>query len=1107
MRPVSSARRLEPRSPRCRPARIRARRCTPVFAALACLGLLGLAAGAQAVPPAQTQALRFHFVGPVRGNRVAAAAGVPGNPNIYYAGASSGGVWKSSDGGFRWRPVFDKEPVQAIGALAVALTDPSEVWAGTGEAWLIRPSDMAGDGVYRSLNGGRTWKHMGLTLTGRIGRIVINPQNANDVYVCALGRVAAPGPDRGVYRTTDGGKTWQRVLFVAPDAGCSGLALDPHDPDKLFAAFWQVTMRPWALDSGGPHSGIYVSHDGGDHWTRLSHDGLPHSPLGKIDVAIAPSDSNRVYALIATQGQGSLWRSGDGGQHWRVVNWNRDLIGRAGYYIRLAVSPADENAVYVANSSFWVSDNGGVTFHTTYWGGDNHDIWVDPTNAKRIIVTDDGGINITTNGGKAFHRVFLPIGQMYHVAVDNQIPYDVYSNMQDAGTMRGPHFRTGFGYGVPAQSGWQFDLGGCESGFTLPEPKNPDIVWASCYGDEVTRWDAKTGLARSVSPWLHTLDSPPDKAKYRCNWTPPLAIDPFDPHTIYYGCQVVFKTTDQGQSWTVISPDLTTGNPAHLQSSSPLAGDHLGQFDGETLFALAPSRLRRGLIWAGTNDGQVWYTTTGGGHWTNVTGNIHGIGPWGVVTSIAPSPFHPGTAFVSISRRLMGHWQPYIFQTTDYGRHWTNIATGIGQGAAFAALPDVRIVCADPYRPGLLFAGTSSGLFFTLDDGAHWMPLNTGLPHTKVSWIVIQRRTHDLVVSTYGRGLYILSDISPLERMTPADWAAAAHLYPPEPAYRFHRMGHAIFDYSLRAAAKDPVSLTILDAHGAVVRTLHGPAGAGAHRVLWDLRYAPAHTIRLRTPAPDDPYIGHEPQFWRHDWRPIVHWGIEGTQRGPMAAPGAYTVRLTAGGQTYSQPLTILKDPRNPATVPQIEASVRLGLRVRADIDHVTAMVDQLEWMRKQLNAVYGMLQFSQPGPIPATVRAIAAPKAPAGTGRGAILASVAAMRRRMTAVEDMLIAPEQRNSDDKYYSQAYRPYLNLLWFNAEIGPGGGDVAGSAGQGPTATAYHLLHVIEAQMDKAQSAYNQLMGKQLLAFNRSLADHGVTPVVASAPPPLAAPSGE
>ncbi|MGH9535645.1 MAG: hypothetical protein ACRD2E_12395, partial [Terriglobales bacterium] len=787
------------------------------------------------------------------------------------------------------------------------------------------------------------------------------------------------------------------------------------------------------------------------------------------------------------------------------VNWNRDLIGRAGYYIRLAVSPADENTVYLSNSSFWISSDGGLTFHATYWGGDNHDIWVDPQNAKRIIVTDDGGINITTDGGKGFHRVALPIGQMYHVAVDNQIPYYVYSNMQDAGTMRGPSVRTGFGFGVPSESGWTFDMGGCESGFTLPDPRNPNIVWASCYGDEVTRWNAKAGVARSVSPWLHTLDSPANQAKYRCNWTPPLAIDPFDPNTVYYGCQVIFKTSDKGQSWTVISPDLSTGNPSKLQPSGGLDQDNLGQFYGETLYAIAPSTVRQGLIWAGTNDGQVWYTTTGGGQWTNVTKNIEDIGPWGEVTSIAPSPFDPATAYVSITRRLMGDWQPYIFMTTDYGRHWTNIATGIGQGAAKDAIPDVQVVCADPYRRGMLFAGTSSGLFFTLDNGAHWAPLNAGLPHTKVSWAVIQHRAHALVVSTYGRGLYILDDISPLERMTPADWAAAAHLYAPLPTYRLYRVGHVIFTYSVGQPSHKPVTLTVLDAQGNVVRKLHGPGGQGLHRVFWDLRYASAQTVKLRAPAPDDPNIGHEPQFWAHDWRPVEHWGIYGAQRGPMAAPGRYTLRLTADGQTSSQPLTILQDPKDPATVPQIEASVRLGLRVRADLDHVTAMVDQLEWMRKQLDAVYGMLRTSQSGPIPATVKALAAGK-PSGNG-ASLLASVTTMRRRMTDVEDLLLAPEQRNSDDKYYSDAYRPYLNLIWFNAEIGPGGGDVAGSAGQGPTATAYHLLHIIEAQMATAQSAYDDLMGKQMVAFNRSLASHGVTPVVASAPPPLAAPSGK
>ncbi|MFI5127537.1 MAG: WD40/YVTN/BNR-like repeat-containing protein, partial [Candidatus Acidiferrales bacterium] len=565
------------------------------------------------------EGFRFRFIGPTVGNRVAAVAGVSGDPNVYYAGAASGGVWKTTDGGARWLPIFDKEPVAAIGALAVAPSDPNVVWAGTGEAWALRDSDVMGNGVYKSTDAGKTWTHMGLDATGRIGRVIVNPRDANNVFVCALGRTTGPQQERGVYRTTDGGKNWERVLFVDENTGCSGLAMDPQNPDVLFAGTWQVVMHTYGELSGGPGSGVYVSHDGGTKWTRIEGHGMPKPPVGKIDVAVAPTDSDRVYALIQTKDQGSVWRSDDGGENWRVVNWQRALIGRAGYYIRIAVSSGNEDEIYIANSGFYESIDGGETFKEVPWGGDNHDIWVDPKNPDRFVLTNDGGILLTTAHGRGFNRVNLPIGQMYHVAVDNQIPYDVYSNMQDDGNMRGPSTSFGFAFGGGEQPGWDHAMGGCESGWTLPDLSDPNIVWATCYGNEVTVWDARTKMARSVSPWIHTLDSAPNDAKYRCHWTPPLAIDPFDNKTVYYGCQVIFKTSDGGVHWSVISPDLSTNDPSRIVSSGGIVGDNLGQFYGEVVFAIAPSQIQKGLLWAGTNDGQVWYTKDGGGHWNNVT--------------------------------------------------------------------------------------------------------------------------------------------------------------------------------------------------------------------------------------------------------------------------------------------------------------------------------------------------------------------------------------------------------------------------------------------------------------------------------------------------------
>jgi photosystem II stability/assembly factor-like uncharacterized protein len=650
---------------------VHTRKLTPALIALA--ALLGAAAAAvPAVEVSQESDFRFRFVGPRVGNRIASVAGVRGDPGVYYAGAASGGVWKSTDAGNRWLPIFDKQTAAAIGALTVAPSQPGTVWAGTGEAWVIRDSDVMGNGIYKSTDAGRTWTNMGLPASGRIGRIIVHPSDPDIVFACVLGRATGPQQERGVYRTSDGGQHWARVLFAGESAGCSGLSMDAHDPHTLIAGMWQLEMHTWGEYSGGPQSGIYISHDGGNKWTRLEGHGLPNAPLGKIDVAIAPTNSNRIFALIQTKDQGSVWRSDDAGEQWKLVNSQRALIGRAGYYIRLAVSTGSDNEVYVANSSFHQSLDWGESFHEVRWGGDTHDIWVDPVNPDRFVITDDGGMLITTVHGRGFHRVTLPIGQMYHVAVDEQIPYYFYSNMQDDGNMRGPS--------VPIDSeetGWDRHMGGCESGFTIPDPSDPNVVWATCYGDTVTRWDARHKEAHSVSPWKHTLDSPPNAVKYRCHWTPPLAIDPFDHNTVYYGCQVIFRTSDAGHSWSVVSPDLSSRDPAHILPSGGIVGDNLGQFYGEVVFAIAPSKIQRGLIWAGTNDGQIWYTRDGAANWTNVTGNLKGLPAGGTITSIAPSSIDAGSAYVSVDFHLLDNRDPFIYKTADFGRSWKRINSNL----------------------------------------------------------------------------------------------------------------------------------------------------------------------------------------------------------------------------------------------------------------------------------------------------------------------------------------------------------------------------------------------------------------------------------------------
>jgi photosystem II stability/assembly factor-like uncharacterized protein len=1052
--------------------------------------------------PPLPQNLSFRFVGPAVGNRISAAAGVVGDLNTYYAGAASGGVWKSTDKGATWAPVFDSMPVQAIGALAVSRSDSKQVWAGTGEAWAIRDSDMMGDGIYKSTDSGATWQHMGLTETGRIGRIVVHPTDANTVWVCALGRTTGPQQERGVFKTTDGGKTWNRTLFVDGNTGCSGLNIDANDPNTLFAGMWQVEMHTYAMFSGGPSSGVYVTHDGGANWTHIEGHGLPKGPMGKIDVAPAPSNSKRVYALIQTADQGSIWRSDDGGANWTAGSWQRELIGRAGYYIKLAVNPKNPDEVLVANSSFWGSTDGGKSFHTMGWGGDTHDIWWDPTDPNRILMTHDGGMFMTTDHGATSQRVSLPIGQMYHVAVDNDVPYHVYSNMQDDGTMRGlsttqeqgPNVpgqaapagggrgrgaRGGGGGGANGQVGtWEHGLGGCESGFTLPDLTNTDTIWASCYGNEVTKFDAKTRVARSISPWLHTLDSEPNKAKYRCHWTPPLAVDPFDHNAVYYGCQVVFRTTNGGQSWNVISEDLSTRDPKYIVSSGGIVRDNLGQFYGELVFAIAPSEALKGLVWAGTNDGKVWYTRdslSSQPHWTDVTKNITGMPPMAVISKIEPSHFDPATAYVVADYHLADNRDPWIYKTTDYGKTWTKITGNLPTGHP---LDYARAFAEDPHRKGMLFVGTGHNLFYSMNDGTTWKPIEDGIPHASMSWIVVQKDSHDLVVSTYGRGIYIMHDISPLEQgVMETSFTDAVALIAPKTIWREPRQVPAEISFKLAAVPAGPVEFEVLDDKGALVTKLPNVTGhAGLNRISAEIRYAPPRLIALRTTPAENPHIWEEPRFQGQQTRPVTHWGIEQAGNGPLAGPGDYTLKMTVDGKSYTKPMHIDVPNGAHGNAADLKAAARLQVKVRDDISAVSDMANQLEWMRRQLE------------------------DEKKSEKNASLVKAMSDIDAKLKAVELKLITESDMMSDDKYYPEQYALYMNFIWTGGEVGGGAGDVAGSGDYGPTETDTAMVLNLEQQLEAVKTQYKGVMDKDVPAYNQQLGTSGVAPLKTTGAPP-------
>ncbi|HVB55260.1 MAG TPA: hypothetical protein VNE63_02370 [Candidatus Acidoferrales bacterium] len=928
--------------------------------------------------------LRFRFIGPL-GNRVTAVAGVPGNPLVYYAGAASGGIFKTSDGGSTWHAIFDHEPVSSIGSLAVSSSNPSIVWAGTGEAW-IRSNVSMGWGIYKSTDAGKTWMRMGLEKTGRIGRIVINPENPNTVFACALGNAYGPQTERGVFRSTDGGATWQKVLFIDENTGCSDVAMDPKDPQILFAGMWQFVIHTWGQYSGGPGSGIFRSTDGGTTWTRLSGHGLPEQEVGKIGLAIAPNNPQRIYAIIETgtgepfdgkpAAEGELWRSDDGGQRWRMMNPSHNVAGRPPYYSRMTVNPDNENELYFLTAFYSVSKDGGKTlkvmraYPQTSGGhivaapplGDYHDMWIDATNGKRMIVSNDGGIGISVNDGKTWQRVELPNAQIYHVAVDNQVPYFVYGNRQDGPSVRGPSNSLVFGYGRFAPtigtSEWT-TVGGGESGWTIPDPVDPNIVYSSGSAAGpidglVDRYDQRRRQYRSVEVWPDDTEGFPAGAlKYRFNWTFPLAIDPLAHNKVFAGSQVVHMTADGGQSWKVISPDLTLNDKSKQGPSGGLTGDNIGAQYGDTLMSIAASSKQEGVIWTGSNDGQVNVTRDGGLHWTNVSKNISGLPAWGTIYCVEPSPFDAASAYITVDLHQQDDFEPYVYKTHNFGRTWAKITNGISS----SPLSYAHSIKEDPFRRGLLFLGTENALYISFDDGANWLPLQNNLPHAPVYGIMVQKQFHDLVLATYGRGFWILDDLRPLERMNAQALSSRAYLFAPRPAYRYRGYAPNIqpsyepaqgfnppygadINYYLKSTPRGNVSISILDSKGELVRKVAGEKNAGLNRIWWDLE---------SEPQPAEPIVIHTHPLYAPWMKPGPNGRRMRSGIPLLMPPGTYTVKLTVGEQQFTRPLTVIKDPHSGGTMADIQGQMALLRKIQANLRSTGAMIDRIEVIRGQL--------------------------------------------------------------------------------------------------------------------------------------------------------------
>ncbi|KAA2219204.1 WD40/YVTN/BNR-like repeat-containing protein [Maribacter flavus] len=919
--------------------------------------------------PAVFGNLRFRFIGP-EGNRTIAMAGVAGDPMTTYIGAASGGLWKTSDGGISWNPIFDAQDVSSIGSVAITPTNPDIIWVGTGETFVIRPAHAMGDGIYKSEDGGKTWINMGLEKTGRIGRILVHPTNPNVVYAAALGHTYGRQQERGVFKTTDGGKNWERIFFVDENTGAAELAMDPKNPDRLLVGMWSIHINTWGLNSGGPGGGVYRTLDGGDTWEPLSKKGLPggkENPVGKTAVAISHSSPNIVYALFEIESP-ALYRSEDFGDSWTLQTRNHDIAERAPYYTRMAVSTSNPNELYFASVKFSISKDGGKTIESSYSaGGDNHDIWVDPTNADRLMVAHDGGASISMNHGKTFQRIVLPIAQMYHVAVDDKIPYNVYGNRQDGYSYMGPS-NSKQGY-IPL--GLWKGVGGCESGFAQPDPFDNDIVWSGCYDGGLQRYNVKTGHARDVRVWPEAgYGWEPGKLKYRWHWNFPLAFSPHTKHRVYVGSQYVHKSDDGGQSWQVISPDLTLNDKTHQQNSGGIAVDNLMTFDGSVLFSIVESTLEPGLIWTGSNDGQVQLTKDGGKNWTNVTQNIPDLPKWGTIANIEASRYKKGSAYITVDLHQMGDFYPYVYKTEDYGQTWKLISDTVPKSVHSFA----HVIKEDPKREGMLYLGVDNGLYISHDDGEHWMRLRNNLPPAPVYWLEIQERFDDLVVGTYGRGYYIMDNISPLREYDMDAKDKEAHLFSLRPVYRFQDVQSiktdgpslnsgtnpaygAEINYFLKDSTDQKIEIQILTMEDEVVRTLEGKNKPGVNRVMWNLRYEPTYKPKLQTTPPGRPWV----QLNGEGWRPLVTWDLDlmRGQYGPKVVPDSYKVKLVIGNKEYIRELEVLKDPSTEGSLEDIQKQVDFSLELRDAMNLAVTMINDIEAIRAELNAIIPKLSRS----------------------------------------------------------------------------------------------------------------------------------------------------
>jgi len=1012
---------------------------------------------------------------------VVAVAGDPHERSTFYFGSSGGGIWKSVDAGVYWENVSDGFFRRAsVGAIAVASSDPNVIYAGMGES-CIRGNVSHGDGVWRSTDAGRTWSHVGLADTRHIGRVRIDPRDPDRVYTAALGHVHGPNQMRGLFRSKDGGARWERVLFRGAGAGAVDLALDEANPRTLYAAFWQAIRTPWGLTSGGTGSGLFRSTDGGDSWIALSRNpGFPSGILGRIGVAASPARSGRVWAIVEAEA-GGLFRSDDGGDHWERMSEDRALRQRPWYYQHVVADPRDHEKIYVLNVDPWRSNDGGRTFTAmAIPHGDHHDLWIDPRDPLRMIEGNDFGATVTLNGGESWSRVDnQPTGEMYHVTTDTRTPYRIYGAQQDTTTIS-----------VPSRSALaaittsdHYAVGGGESGYVAVRPDDPDVVYAGSYQGVLTRYDRRSGQVRNIQVWPETTaGETAAEVRYRFQWTYPIVVSPHDSDTIYVGGNHVFRSVDEGMSWDRISPDLTRADPERMGSSGgPITKDNTGAEYYCTIFTLAESPVEPGVLWAGSDDGLVHVSRDGGSTWTQVT--PRGLAPWSLISIIEPSPHRAGTAYLAVTRYKLDDPRPYLFATDDFGRSWRRIVRGIPSDDF------TRVIREDPEHEGLLFAGTETGAYTSLDRGRTWRRLG-GLPAVPVHDLVL--RENDLILATHGRSFWILDDVSFLRELARAE-ASAIHLFTPRtttryrsadgfpraprPSKNYRVLEHAmvtfrlveqptgergrryldaganaadavIVDYWLRDAA-DAVELSFLDGHGGLIRSFRSDAGPprptgnpGLNRFWWNMRYPDAARITG-----------------------VVPWD-ERSVLGPLAVPGRYSVRLRVGGAEQTVSFDIIKDPRIGADASGLADQFALHLQIRDKISETHHAIDSIRRTRNEMSAWQDRV----------------------GSGRESRAAAAAARRllASLLAIEERLIQTKAKTRQDMLNFPAR--------LDAKLG-GLALVVGGADHPPSAGMRAVFADLAARVDRELAVLDRLLRIQAQRFD-ALARRAGSPVIST-----------